>query len=115
MKNKIKTWTLNEINYIKNNFNGRNMKEIASYLKRSESSIRSKMWVLKIKKKEPVFSAYIGDEYIATGTISELSKLTGYSRSTIMTAKAPSYMRRIENAKRSKRPLIVVEAAEGAA
>lgn len=96
----FKAWTTAEIRYLYDNDKNISMNQAIKFLGRTKNSIRNKVNQLGIKLLDEwevtEYYYYVGDNYITSGTIYEISDFTGIKNKTLKTYTQKSIQNRLK-------------------
>lgn len=92
-------WTNDEDLYLLNNYEDMNNRELAKKLDRTVKATEARLHVLGLKR-ENIFAAYKGEDYITSGTVKEIAEELGIKENTVMFYSSPAHEKRSRNAKK---------------
>lgn len=94
-KRNYRHWTFKELQYLKESYRKKTIREIATDLNRSSGSVIGKVNDLGLSKSTE-YAVYENQEVVAIGTMTELMDRFGLRRRTILNYAAPWYKRKLE-------------------
>lgn len=96
---KLKSWTIKELQFIKDNHDKMTVKQASKYLNRDSESVRHQSYRLGYKFKQEWevkdYAYYKGDELVCVGKVHEISKMSGVSVDNLLKYRFKCYQNRI--------------------
>lgn len=99
---KVKMWTLEELKFIKENYNKMTVKQASKHLNRPTAPVRHQAYRMGYKFRQPwevtEYAYYKGDSLIAIGNVYEISKISGVKVENLLKYRYKCHQNRVNRA-----------------